>query len=307
MTEAAASIFEPTSQLTYPVPNARHKVGQFLDVFVPFDASGRRLEDFRAIGTYLGIVVRTGLVQDLPFAPFVFKFLAGGELNSNDVTQVDNTLIEQFKHLREAEAAGDFKRCAVPWNIEQWDGTIAMLPGHSAEALVGEGEVEAYVNECINFRINSLRPTLLAMREGFVENIKVESHPLLTGSRLSHMTQGSNVITTQQLRSITVVSDFSGIDDPYIVRFFKAVDRLNADQRKMLLKFITTLTRLPNSSINQGFVIKIDRLVRDKPDESLPTASTCFNKLHLPCYSSEEICYQRLLVAIQYCQTMENR
>ena len=307
MTEAAASIFEPTSQLTYQTPNARHKVGQFLDVFIPFDQTGKRQEDFRAIGTYLGIVVRTGLVQDLPFAPFVFKFLAGGELNNNDVTQVDNTLVEQFKHLREAEAAGDFQRCAVPWNIEQWDGTTAMLPGHSAEALVGEGEVEAYINECINFRINSLRPTLLAMRDGFVENIRVESHPLLTGSRLSHMTQGSNVITTQQLRSITVVSDFSGLDDPYIVRFFKAVDRLNADQRKMLLKFITTLTRLPNSSINPNFVIKIDRLVRQNPDESLPTASTCFNKLHLPAYTSEEICYQRLLVAIQYCQTMENR
>ena len=43
------------------------------------------------------------------------------------------------------------------------------------------------------------------------------------------------------------------------------------------------------------------------PDESLPTASTCFNRLHLPTYSDDDIAYQKILYAIQFCQTMENQ
>ena len=73
------------------------------------------------------------------------------------------------------------------------------------------------------------------------------------------------------------------------------------------MKFITTLTRLPNSTINPDFKLKIDMLQTDNPDEKLPTSSTCFNKLHLPKYSNDEICYQKLLIVIQYCQTMENQ
>jgi hypothetical protein len=31
------------------------------------------------------------------------------------------------------------------------------------------------------------------------------------------------------------------------------------------------------------------------------------NRLHLPMYTDDEICDQKLLYAIQFCQTMENK
>lgn len=307
-TEIAASIFEKTSCLTFQTPNGRHNTGELKDVFVPYENTGGRFfHIFKGIGIYLGMVVRTGYAQDIPFVPFVFKFLAGGELNSNDILQCDKALADQFAQLRKAEADGDFQRVAVPWKIEQWDGTQAMIPGHSADATVGPGEVENFCSEAINFRINSIRPTLSAMRDGFIENVVVDHHPLLTSARLSHMIQGSSVITTQQLRSICEVKDYKGLEDKNVRWVFSAIERFNPEQRRMFLKFVTTHTRLPNSSINSAFKLKIDRLERQNPDESLPTASTCFNLLHLPQYSSENITYQKLLVAIQYCQTMELR
>ena len=76
----------------------------------------------------------------------------------------------------------------------------------------------------------------------------------------------------------------------------------------LLFKFITTLTRLPTSSgSDKEFVIKIDPLKSENPDQMLPTASTCFNRLHLPLYSNEEIAYEKILYAVQFCQTMENK
>jgi hypothetical protein len=129
--------------------------------------------------------------------------------------------------------------------------------------------------------------------------------PLLSGPLLSRMAQGISVISADGLKTITVYRDYIGADDPYIVRFWKAVKRLNLEQLKLFLKFVTTLTRIPNPSLHPDFRIQIDRLVLRNPDQSLPTASTCFNRLHLPMYSDDEICYQKLLYAIQFCQTME--
>ena len=130
----------------------------------------------------------------------------------------------------------------------------------------------------------------------------------MTGALLSRMAQGNGDISVLHLKQITTVSDFEdGIMNEYVQRFFRSVERLNKEQRKLLLKFITTLTRLPNSTLIPDFKLKIDMKDCPKPDEMLPTASTCFNKLHLPKYSTDEICYQKLLIAIQYCQTMEEK
>ena len=127
----------------------------------------------------------------------------------------------------------------------------------------------------------------------------------MTGHLLSYMAQGSSLITARQIKQLTVVSNgYESVNDPHISYFFEAFDKMTLEQKRLLLRFVTTLTRLPNS---QKFVFRIDKLEREDPDNSLPTASTCFNKLHLPAYSNAEICYQRLLTAISFCSTMEIR
>jgi hypothetical protein len=305
MTEAAASIFEPTSRLVIPSPNNRRQTGQFRDTFLPFE---KRTEDLRTVGHYLGIVLRTGLAQDLPFAPLVWRFLAGESIRSDDILVIDDTLREHFRHLQDESSTPNFdQRLMVPWIVEGWDGSMQPLPGHPPGLFVGALEVELYMHECVQFRIGQIRPSLKTIRKAFRENVGFKRHPLLTGSLLARMAQGSSVVTAGQLKSITVYADYDGPTDPSIARFWRAVDRLNSEQMKLLMKFITTLTRLPNPTINPEFRIHIDKMTSRAPDQSLPTASTCFNRLHLPMYTDDEICYQKLLYAIQFCQTMENK
>ena len=77
---------------------------------------------------------------------------------------------------------------------------------------------------------------------------------------------------------------------------------------KLLFKFITTLTRMPSAArMDKEFKIIIDQMACDNPDIMMPTASTCFNKLHLPLYSTDEIAYQKILYAVRFCSTMENK
>ncbi|KAH0791984.1 hypothetical protein GPJ56_004168 [Histomonas meleagridis] len=307
MTEVADSIFEPTSQLCYKVPNGRKSQGNYQDTYIPYDKLNQHTDEYITIGIYLGIVIRTGLVQDLPFAPIVWKYLAKEKINDNDILCLDDAMNEMFKHLREDINNNRFEENIYPWKIENWDGQITVLPGHSYNSFVRMNEVEQYIQESIQYRIQTLKPTLKLIRNAFRTNIGFKSHPLLNGNLLSRMAQGSSIITIEHLKSITIVSDYDGINDPYIVRFWKAVERLTPEQRKLLLKFITTLTRLPNTTINQDFTMQIDKLAVSNPDETLPTAATCFNRLHLPPYSDDQICYEKLLYAIQFCQTMENK
>jgi hypothetical protein len=150
------------------------------------------------------------------------------------------------------------------------------------------------------------------MRKGFRENIGFKRHPLLTGVLLSRLAQGNPQISVEALRSRTKIVVKEGhfplsVEDPFVTRFWLAVGKLAPEERRLLLKFITTLTRLPNTTIFPDFWIKIDAWQGRNPDEALPTASTCFNLLHLPRYTDDDIALAKIRYAIRNCQTMENR
>jgi hypothetical protein len=303
MTDAAGSIFEPTSKLVIPTPNNREAVGDNRDTLLPFDPAGRRTDDYRTIGHVLAIILRSGLSQDLPFAPLVWKYLAGEKITKEDILEIDEQLKEHLRHVSESRESLE-EQC---WTCENWDGHIFTLPGHTPGVLLKCSEVDQYCWECFLFRVVSINPVLKLIRKSFRHNNGFKRKPQLSGALLSRMAQGSSLITPDHLRAITVYKDFEGPTSPYITRFWRAVDRMNPEQLRLLMKFITTLTRLPNANLNPDFRILIDRLDSAFPDQSLPTASTCFNRLHLPLYSDDDICYEKMTYAIQFCQTMENR
>lgn len=310
MTEAASSIFEPTTELTVRVPNGRRGEGKNQMTYIPYDKTGRRYDDYQTIGTFIGMILRTGFSQDLPFAPLVWKFMAKEKITVDDIVAIDSEFGEHIKQMREAANEPEFEtHYMFSWAIEQWDGSKIILPGHSDGSIVKQNQVEQYVTEAIQYRIRSIFMPLKEMRKAFQTNVNFKKHNLLTGSLLSRMAQGSSVISTEHLKSITVYSTElpGGSNNPYVVRYWKAVDRLNDEQKKLLLRFITTLTRLPNPAINPSFKLQIDKMAVKNPDQVLPTASTCFNRLHLPAYSDDDIAYQKLLYAITFCQTMENQ
>lgn len=302
MALVAASIFEPTTQLFIPVPDSARNEGQYKDTFIPLDKTFRRAEDYMTIGRYLGIVLRTGFSQDLPFAPIVWKYLAHEKLNAEDIYEIDSQLRDQMNVVEQICEQGN-----LVWKFTQWNGQQAYLPGHDANQLVRVEEADQYVREVIQCRIDMIKPMMKMIRNGLSENVGFKKHPLLTGKLLSRMAQGSSLIATEHLKSITVVSDYDGMNDPYVQRFWRVVDKFNSEQKKLLLKFITTFTRLPNPSINPDFRLQIDKMNTNIPDECLPTAATCFNKLHLPSYSTDDICAEKVLYAIQFCQSMENK
>lgn len=88
--------------------------------------------------------------------------------------------------------------------------------------------------------------------------------------------------------------------DRNITRFWKVLATLSPKQQADLLRFVTSCERPPPlgfSSMNPPFTIQRVGILRD--GDKLPTASTCFNTLKLPTYSSEKVLRERLLYAIE--------
>ena len=261
------------------------------------------MQEYRAIGILMGIIVRTGLVQDMPFASLMYAFLSTNRLIYEDIYGIDENLRQYHEEIRgDEELEGK-----VRWSVVQWDGELEGLPGRDMERFVRKEEVEEYIMESLEYRKSSILVFMEEIRKGFRENVGIKSHPMMTGQTLSYLVQGSGIITLSALESCCEVKEYSGKQDPNVQRFFRVVERLSPGQKKLLLRFITTLNRLPNSATNPNFTIKIDRSVRNDPDSTLPTASTCFNTIHWPQYSDDDVAYEKLLIAIKYCQTMDRQ
>jgi ubiquitin-protein ligase E3 C len=88
--------------------------------------------------------------------------------------------------------------------------------------------------------------------------------------------------------------------DRNVHRFWNVVASMDGKQQAALLRFVTSCERPPPlgfASMNPPFTIQRVGILRD--GDRLPTASTCFNTLKLPTYSSEKVLRQRLLYAIE--------
>ena len=255
----------------------------------------------------------------------MWKAIAGEAITDDDVFESDRLFRESFreinnnfKSLTRLNSTNQLKSEAnsnevsnininKTWTVECWNGNKVGLPGRNSQALVEPSQLIQYQRDCLTFRKRSIKKMLDSMRNGFVDNTDVRNHYLMKGSLLSRLAQGSGKITIEQMKAITDVNGFpEGKNNTYIKRFWNAVSRFNDDEMKLLFKFITTLTRMPSAArMDKEFKITIDQMNCANPDIMMPTASTCFNKLHLPLYSSDEIAYQKILYAIRFCTTME--
>lgn len=288
--EISSSIFEKTSKLMVKINKTY--------LYIPDENSlPAQIDEYYSVGVILGIIFRSQLYQDLPFSDIVWKYITNEKLDFHEIFKDDHDLLKYFDELKN----GVIK---TKWVVTKWDGTSVQLQNYPSDQYVNPDEIESYIQEYAKFRLKLIEPMLKQIKNGFYDNIGFSSNDMLFSYILSYSTQGTSLITLQKLQSITIFT--SQIDEIQKERFWKVISRYDQEHLTLYLKFVTACTRIPGIS---DFTIKIDKLEvsNSAKDLTLPTASTCFNTLHYPCYSSDEIAYQKLTYAINYCQTMENK
>lgn len=123
---------------------------------------------------------------------------------------------------------------------------------------------------------------------------QVELQTLLSGSK--------SEISVADLRRNTIyggvyVIGDDGLEHPTVALFWKVLDTMNDEDRRKVLKFVTSTPRAPLL----GFEMLNPRFsIRDSGNDQtrLPTTSTCVNLLKLPIYKSEAILRERLLYSV---------
>jgi hypothetical protein len=255
---------------------------------------------YRAIGIFIGIVVRTGLCQSIPFANFVWKFLAHEPIGEGDVTQVDANLGNLFKAVR--EDGENAVRMALEWRVVDWPGKkTVMLQGHPRNAIVQPWEVEEFARACVEARIEAVMPAMKAIAAGFYANIGVAMS--ISSFFLSRAAQGDPVLSVRDLMECAEYEPGTSVEDCAV--FWQVVEKMTNQQRSLLLRFVTTMTRLPLSGSGE-FKFRIAVVNQPNADKVFIRAGTCFNRLWLPRYSCFEVAWERINTAIVCTPTMEN-
>ncbi|CAE7696923.1 unnamed protein product, partial [Symbiodinium microadriaticum] len=106
-------------------------------------------------------------------------------------------------------------------------------------------------------------------------------------------------ISVEELRAHTHYAAGYHSMDRNIVRLWSVVSEMSEADRALLVKFVTSCERPPSlgfGDLNPPFTIQ---RVDCNDDSRLPTASTCFNILKLPTYSSQRLLRDKLLTAIR--------
>ena len=136
-----------------------------------------------------------------------------------------------------------------------------------------------------------------AIRDGFHKVFSPGNIDFLLPEELKRLICGDEIQRwTENDLSICCLYD----ESPSVQFLFQCLESFDAKRQKLFLRFVTGSTCLPYGGLsNLNPPLAITRLNRDHADSSLPRASTCFNCLHLPEYSSLSVTRQKLLHAIE--------
>ena len=307
--EAVKDITLPTSGLFVPVPNALNKENQNADTFIPIPSS--RISNphvlYKAIGVILGICIRSEIVKDIPFAPFIWEYLATGKLRIEDIYSIDSNYKALISSL---ESVLDMKMSEALFK-EHFNLTFVVKNSLGSEIALTElgrtkpvtiANCKEYISLSNDFRIAEIRENLCSMREGLWENLDLKPPLFVDGKLIHYSCCGDTILTVDDLLKHT---EFNNTVPPTAKKMLiQVLQSFTSEQLTMFLKFSTALEKLPTQQTSKPVLtICYSRGVQNK----CPTAATCFSQLYIPQYTSYEIARNMILKAISYTGTFENK
>jgi ubiquitin-protein ligase E3 C len=262
---------------------------------------------FEFLGRILGKALFEGITIHPRFAHFFLSFLRGDYNYLHmlpDLSTVDPQLYNNLMFLKTYD--GDARDLCLSFTVTTDDfGGTKEIP------LVPKGDTLEVTNA------NKLRYIGLVAKYYVVDRVKEQSEAFTRGlwevidrswlrifnePELQVLISGASdgKLDVEDMKANTrYVGGFTGLDRT-VARFWNVVARFDSKQQADLLRFVTSCERPPPlgfGSMNPPFTIQRVGILRD--GDKLPTASTCFNILKLPTYSSEKVLRDRLLLAIQ--------
>ena len=177
---------------------------------------------------------------------------------------------------------------------------VELMPG-GAHILVTNRNRFKYIHLMANFHLNvQIQVQSCAFLRGLSDVIDRNWLSLFNEPELQVLISGTqSPLDVDDLKQHTRYSGGYYSADKHIGRFWKILRNFSPAEQARFLRFTTSCQRSPSlgfAGLHPPFCIHKISIASD--GEKLPSASTCFNILNLPTYSSKAIMREKLLYAI---------
>ncbi|EKE38463.1 ubiquitin-protein ligase, putative [Entamoeba nuttalli P19] len=256
------------------------------------------LQDFKLIGIVLGLAIYNNIILDISFPSILYKKLLDIPLTFDDYNILDPEVYNSLMQLKEMSKVDDVSSLQLTFEAVQnyfdENRSYELIPG-GRDIIVTNQNLQLYLDRYADFYCtSSVQKQFDAFKQGFRQ---VVSSPLLLSMRpeeLELVICGTKEYDFDALERNAKYKDYTP-NSPQIKYFWEIAKSLTLEQKKKLLIFVTSNDRVPVGGLG-NLIFFIDRY---GDPEKFPTASTCFNALHLPPYENKEIMKEKLLFAIE--------
>uniref|UniRef100_UPI00358F7F7F ubiquitin-protein ligase E3C isoform X1 n=1 Tax=Myxine glutinosa TaxID=7769 RepID=UPI00358F7F7F len=284
--------FRTTHQgLLYPNPEARLLVG---------DSFARH---YFFLGRILGKALFENMLVELPFASFFLSKLLGttGDVDIHHLASLDPEMYRNLLFLKTYHA--DVEELGLNFTVvnnELGEAQVVELKSGGKDIPVTNANRIAYIHLVADYRLNrQMRQHCQAFRQGLAAVIHLEWLRMFDQQELQVLISGAQIpIDLEDLKNCTNYSGGYTAEHPVICVFWHVVERFTDEQKRKLLRFVTSCSRPPLLGFKElypAFCIHNG----GSDSERLPTASTCMNLLKLPEFDEEDTMKHKLLYAIE--------
>ncbi|KAI8353460.1 hypothetical protein B0O80DRAFT_386867 [Mortierella sp. GBAus27b] len=280
-------LFKNTSdQLLYPNP---HRFAQ----------EPTQLQHYEFLGRILGKALYEGILIDVAFAGFFLSKCLGQANFLDDLPSLDPELYRGLMFLKNYDGNVEDLSLYFTVDVEEMGRTIARdLVHNGSNILVTRENRIKYIFLAAYYRLNTqIDRQCKAFFRGLSDLIDPKWLWMFNQQELQIMFGGAKTaISLKDLQQNVVYSNYEPTDQT-IQYFWSVVEEMSEDDRRLLIKFITSCARPPL----MGFAELNPKLcIRNAGNEEdrLPTSSTCMNLLKLPAFSTRQKLKEKLLYAI---------
>ncbi|KAF9522169.1 HECT-domain-containing protein [Crepidotus variabilis] len=255
---------------------------------------------YRFIGRILGKAMYEGILVDVAFAGFFLSKWLGRQSFLDDLSSLDPELYNGLIFLK--HYAGNPEDLSLNFTVavDEFGVTksIDLIPDGSNIAVTKDNRLQ-YIQLVSHYRLNKqIRKQSDAFFDGLSEMIDQKWLRMFNQQEVQILIGGVN--TPIDIVDLQQHTNYGGLYDahhPTIQMFWRVVESLDAEQKRSLLRFVTSCSRPPLLGFRE---LVPNFSIRDAGDDQyrLPTSSTCVNLLKLPRYTNERNLKTKLIQAI---------
>ena len=257
------------------------------------------------IGRMLGKALFENLLVELPLAEFFLSKLAGRHADIIDIHQLTSLDPDMHKNLMKLKCYNDndFKELGLDFTVvrdDMGETKVVHLKPEGQNINVNSSNWIEYIQTMADFKLNrQIREQCQAFRQGLANVLPISWLYMFNTKELQVLISGAEIpVDIDDLMKHTRYGGDYSPQHKTIKMFWKVIRNFDDNERRQLLKFVTSCSRPPLlgfKDLDPSFTIQssgddLNRLV---------TASTCLNLLKLPAYNEENQLREKLLYAIQ--------